>query len=103
VTSFDISKLIEREIAGDWKRSNAHRVDLRRCLVPPEKRVFEQPFGENIELWLVLEEHPNSKCGYKIVFDEIGQTFGLATSNVKSDRDCFLGTYGTFLETLDAM
>jgi hypothetical protein len=34
-----------------------------------------------------------------IVFDEEFQTFGLAVRG-NSDRDIFIGLYGTFLETL---
>ena len=100
----EISELIEREIGGNWSLSNAHGVDLRRCLVEPTKRVYEDSFrrGEMIELWLVLEEVPEDQSGYKIVFDEGSQMFGLATSNV-AGPDVFLGYYGSFLETLEAM
>lgn len=100
----EISELIEREVGGDWSLSNAHGVDLRRCLVAPTKRLYEDSFrrGEMIELWLVLEEVPEDRSGYKIVFDEGSRTFGLATGNV-AGPDVFLGYYGSFLKTLEAM
>lgn len=100
----EITGMIEHEIGGDWSLSNAHGVDLRRCLVEPTRRVYENSFrqGEMIELWLVLEEVPDDQSGYKIVFDEGSRMFGLATSNV-GGPDVFLGNYGSFLETLEAM
>lgn len=53
-------------------------------------------------LWLVLEEMPEDKSRYKIVFAEQSGMFGLATDNIHG-RDVFLGLYGTFLETLESM
>jgi hypothetical protein len=105
MTASEISAIIEGEIGGDWSRSNAHGVDLRRCLVTPAEQVYEDSFkeGETLRLWLVLEERPADKSGYKIVFDEGSRMFGLATTNAARGRDLFLGFYGTFLETLEGM
>ena len=99
----EIIGIIEREVAGDWSRSNAHGVDLKKCLIPPVKRMYEDSFktGEMIELWLVLEEIPADRSGYKIVFDEQTRRFGLATAG--TERDVFLGYYGSFLNTLEGM
>ena len=101
----EVSEIVEREIDGNWSVTNAHGVDLKRCLVvPPMKRVYEDSFkeGETIELWLVLEEIPESKSGYKVIFDEESGMFGLATSGRRAN-DVFIGFYGTFLETLEGM
>ena len=99
----EVTEIIEREMAGNWSLSNAHGVDLKKCLVPPAKRVYNDSFdeGKTLELWLVLEEDPVAGSGYKIVFDEETRKFGLAVSAV--DRDLFLGFYGSFLETLEGM
>jgi hypothetical protein len=104
MTAPEISEIIEREIDGNRSPSNAHGVDLRRCLVAPVKQAYQDSFkeGETIELWLVLEEVPENKSGYKIVFDEQTRMFGLAMS-VVDQPDMFLGFYGTFLETLEGM
>lgn len=100
----EVSELIEREINGDWSLSNAHGVDLRRCLVAPTVRVYEDCLrdGETLELWLVLEETPEDESGYKIVFNEKSGAFGLAMRDVH-DRDIYLGPHGTFLATLAGM
>lgn len=101
----EISKIIEQEIGGNWSIPNPHHIDLRKCLVvPPVKQVYDDSFneGKTINLWLILEETPGDKSGYKIVFDEKTRMFGLATSGFH-DHDGFIGFYGTFLETLMSM
>ena len=100
----EVSEIIEREINGNWSLSNAHGVDLKRCLVPPIKLTYDDSFKEDetIELWLVLEEIPEDKSGYKIVYDERSGMFGLATRGAHA-QDVFIGFYGTFLETLEGM
>ena len=96
----DISLLIACEIGSDWNRANPHGVELRTCLVAPARRRFIDASDKNqtLDLWLVLEEHPQTHDGYKIVFDESSRQYGLASSG-----DVFIGYYGTFIETLDAM
>jgi len=96
----EISKIIEQEINGNWSLSNLHGVDLRKCLVEPVKQVFVDSFNEGkiIQLWLVLEEVPEDKSGYKIIFDEGTRMFGLATSN-----GVLIGFHGTFIKTLESM
>jgi len=103
----EVMEIIKCEIDDNWTLSNAHGVDLRKCLLPqPMKKTYEDSFkeGETIELWLVLEEIPEDESGYKIVFDEESQMFGLAVpGSHENDNDIFIGFYGTFLETLEAM
>jgi len=102
----EVTEIIGSEVAGDWSHSNAHGVDLKRCLVFPVKQLYENPVRNSttgtIELWLVLEESPERKSGYKIVFDEKSRKFGLAIKDTQN-KNAFLGFYGTFLATLDAM
>ena len=100
----EVSQIIATEVDGDWSRANPHGVDLRTCLVTPERRRFVDASDDSqtLELWLVLEEHPQTRGGYKIVFDDSRKQYGLAVTDQHS-RDVFIGYYGTFLETLDAM
>ena len=46
----------------------------------------------------MLEERPETRDGYKIVYDDETRQVGLATGN-----RVFIGFYGTFIQTLDAM
>ncbi len=105
-----LSKIIEAEISGDWTLSNAHDVDLEKCLIPPERRVFADSMGEDadmVTLWVVLQEDPEHNSGYMIVYGEAEKMFGLATILIDESgggkTPTFLGYYGSFLETLDGM
>ena len=100
----DISKIINSEIKSAGPDINSHGLDLNRCLVGPVKKTYEDSFhqGKTLELWLVLEEDPDNKSGYKIVFDEGSNRFGLA---IRGDGkfDTFIGFHGSFTETLKGM
>jgi hypothetical protein len=97
--SSEVTKLIDAEIAGDFSRTNAHGVDLHRCLVTPTRETFAgHPGSDPWDLWLVLEERPETRDGYKIVYDDEVKQFGLATAN-----RVFIGFYGTFIQTLEGM
>jgi hypothetical protein len=99
----EIELIIKAEISENWDFSNAHGVDLRKCLIRPIKQKYLDSMNKNrtIELWTVLEETPDSN-GYKIYYDETEDNFGLG---IRSDKDelISLGIYGTFLETLESM
>jgi hypothetical protein len=100
----DVRNRVEQEIAENWGRSNAHGVDLRTCLVDPRRQQYRDSFDQSrtLDLWLVLEEDTRTHGGYEIVFDDNNCQYGLATASRDGSR-IFLGYYGTFLETLDAM
>ena len=121
----EVWQKIMRELGDDWDRPNHHGIVLSRCLVrPPELRNYNvlqwppkklegltadgRPSVEVrysvVELWLVLEEKPETKGGYKIVYDEKSGLFGLAASGEPLlPGDTFEGPRGTFIETLEAM
>jgi hypothetical protein len=111
MTPEEVRALIEDEIAGDWSRTNLHACDLRRCLVPPVLRDYDDcgtPLPTDpprvVRLWLVLEEIPEERSGYQIVYSEQAGMFGLATTDISgSPRNVFLGCYGSFLETYASM
>jgi hypothetical protein len=104
-----LRRKIEGEIDGNWHLTNLHGVDLRRCLRRrPERQSYrnsfykpDMPESENnrqaIDLWCVLEEAPETKKGYVIVYDDTKDLFGLAVGDV------FIAHYGTFLRTFEAM
>ena len=99
----EVTAIINEEIGDNWNLSNAHGVDLNTCLLTPEKKTFTDfPSGKICELWLVLEEDPKERKGYKIVFDDTKGLFGLSTDQ-QEGPDLFLGFYGSFIETLKSM
>jgi hypothetical protein len=104
MTANEVREKVEREISGNWDRPNPHGVDLRRSVLTPELKDYEDSSheGSQLALWLVLEEHPGTDSGYKIVYDDRRDQYGLAITG-QHRRDVFIGYYGTFLETLYAM
>jgi hypothetical protein len=103
MTSKEVQMLVEEQIAGTWNRSNAHGIDLKACLITPQKQIFYSSANieDQFELWIVLEEKPDD-TGYKIVFDEESKEFGLATPGWNK-KNCYLGSYGSFWEAFEAM
>ncbi len=109
MTEEGIRELIEREVASDWSLTNLHGCDLRRCLVPPVLREYDDCGGRRplveprpvIRLWLVLEESPEGRSGYKVVYGDEAGMFGLAVPGTV--RDVFIGYYGSFLDTYRGM
>ena len=103
ITTSDVRNRVEQEIAEDGGRSNAHGVGLKRCLVDPRRHQSRDSFdeGRTLDLWLVLEEDTQTHGGYEIVFDETNCQ--VRSSRRRHGFRIFLGYYGTFLETLDAM
>jgi hypothetical protein len=103
MTADEVRALVETEIAGDWSRTNHHGCDLRRCLVEPVLRDYEDGSNppQRLRLWLVLEETPEHSGGYKIVFNEESRMFGLVVPG--RGHAVLIGYYGNFLETYAAM
>ena len=104
--SAEIAARVQAEIGDQWSRSNAHGVDLRSCLVPPEKircRSVSSPCQDaELDLWLVLTEVPESRDGYLIVCDQAAEQFGLAMGTTEG-HVAFLGWYGGFWDALESM
>lgn len=100
MTLKEISKLIEKEINGDWSISNMHICDLKKCLIRPKRRKV-QFFSEAREVWIVLEENPETLDGYKVFFDEQNNKFGLADGSEPYGYVC--NTHDTFLAAFKAM
>ncbi|MDQ4123507.1 MAG: hypothetical protein M3209_18885 [Acidobacteriota bacterium] len=101
MTPKEISRIIEKEINGDWLITNWHNVDLKRCLVRPRKKLYSSYQNEPEKFWLILEECPETLECYKIVFDEKTKRFGLA--QFSEPYDVILGWYDSFIEAFKAM
>jgi hypothetical protein len=107
MTSEEVRQLVEQQINGRWDLRNDHNCDLRKCLVVPKKKKYLDPDNEyqEIEFWLVLEEDPETRNGYKIIYDEKEGMFGLAAGpeTEKYRHPVFIGYYGDFPETYMSM
>jgi hypothetical protein len=104
VIAEDVRRLVEIEIGSGWELEYPHGVQLRRCLVVPRIERMRVGWDEttSLNLWVVLEEDPDEKAGYLVAYDEAEESFGLA-SRGSEGRHIFLGYYGSFIETLEAM
>ena len=99
--SESIRRIVTAQIEGQLDRPHAHGIDLRKCLVTPTlvTLIDRTPEGDKpLRGWLVLVENPTQKTGYRIVADEEGTQFGLATDGL-----IFLGWHGSFVTTLEGM
>jgi hypothetical protein len=78
MTSKQVWAIVQSEIGDQWDRSNLHGVQLRRCLITPEKVHGVDVEGENeVDVWLVLIENPEDYLGYGVAYDEKAGKFGL--------------------------
>ena len=103
MTGADVTRLIEAEVAGDWDRENLHGCTVRRCLIEPERRtVLNPPDGDPVDVWIVLEEEPETRDGYKVIYDDVNESFGLAYPDRKG-VSTLVGLYGSFLTAYDGM
>jgi hypothetical protein len=104
MTPKEIAKLIEKEINGDWSISNLHACDLKKCLIRPKKRKIFY-FGDGIkEVWIVLEENPETLEGFMVCFDHETKKFGLAEHSESSFYYGYIcNSHDTFLAAYDSM
>ena len=111
MNSNEVMHLVRRQIAGRSSLPNSHGVVLGNCLVRPtrikviNRIVQEGKIRDSVEtVWLVLEENPHEKDGYKVVFSEQQGMFGLASVGFETDQHPVLcGFYGDFPTTLSSM
>lgn len=110
MTAKEVKDYVAAQIDGRWTESNAHGVDLRKCLVPPRKVKMINRLVKNgqivdsiVDVWVVLEEIPRGD-GYWIFFDEDDGGFGLASKGFPTDNHPVIcGYYGDFWTTLKGM
>jgi len=103
MTSEEISQLIDSDIASNRETLSWFGRPLAECRLTPILLEFTDSFNNDdpIMLWLVFEEDPISKQGYKIVYSEDANEFGLAVQGEKAG--VLIGIYGSFVDTLNAM
>lgn len=99
----EIDAFVRQQIGDRWGETNLHHVDLRRSIVPARLQTCVAGWDPELrfDVWIVLEEHPGSRDGYKIAYDPEKQSFGLMTSN--GPTPCFLGYYGEFFDAFASM
>ena len=107
MTASEVTALVEQEIDGQWAETNLHGVDLRASLLPPIRTRFISRSVHDgvvrealVDAWLVLEERPDTRDGYKIGYDDQTDEFGIASPGFAHDpHPCIVGWYGEFWTT----
>jgi hypothetical protein len=104
MTAAEVRDLVHAQVAGQWNRTNHHKVSLRECLLEPPRLVsmVEVTTESDVEVWLVLLENPKASLGYAVVYDERSGQFGLAQFTAGYEP-CLIGIYGDFFDALEAM
>lgn len=106
MTASEVERLVLNAIGDQWDRWTAHGLDLRRCVVRPprlETYVSATPEGEvPLQLWLVVEESPDTHDGYEVFYDPEENIFGLGSNDDKGGR-YYVGGYGSLWDTLEGM
>ena len=106
MTPAEVEALVLAEIGGEWERWTPHQLDLPRCVVRPPR--LETYFSKTrdgevaLDLWLVVEEEPDTHDGYEVFYDGEEKVFGLGVIDVEGRRH-YLGGYGTLWQTLESM
>lgn len=111
MTNKEVASTVREQIGDDWSKSDSHRVDLSRCLVSPTKiNVIARSVQDGktsdavIGVWLVLEEDVRNRDGYKIIFEEAANRFGLASPGFPSDAyPILVGWYSDFMTAFEGM
>ena len=101
----DINKLIKIKIENDINNFENIEVgiinknNIYNYIIEPRYEEYIDMSNNKIMLWTVFE---SDDFGYKIVYSEKNEEFGLAMISVE-DEKIFLGIYGGFVETLSSI
>lgn len=109
MTADDVRTLILEQIGGDWAKTNLHGIRVGESLMPPTMVEMVYPSfrdGKRIEhlqpVWLVLEECEDGS-GYKIIYNEEDETYGLATPGKVGQPAVIVSNYSRFLVAFNGM
>ena len=103
MTPLELTRIIEDDIKRAGSAFTWQGRSLSECLREPSKQRFLNSHNndEPEELWFVFEEGPQPSEGYKVVYDEELEMFGLAVNGIT--EPVLIGLYGGFVETLNSM
>jgi hypothetical protein len=91
---------LTEEEAGGFIRGQIHRSlpPSIQLVAPPVRASFRDDHGSQWNLWLTAELKSGPHRGHKLVFDDQTKQFGVA-----SDANVFLGFWGSFSQTIEAL
>ena len=102
MTSEGLESIIKREISDIDLGTNSYGINWKECLIKPIKqKYFSFDKSEVYDLWTVFEELPDGS-GFKIVYDEKEEKFGLGVLTLKNEL-ILLWLKGDFVATFNAI
>jgi len=109
MTLDEVQMFVRAQSAESMSVTNAHRIKLEQAIISPQKIslfcrtvVDGRVTDSTASVWLVGQEALSG--GYKIVMQEDGRQFGLASTGFAHDKHLVLdGWYGTLLSAFLAM
>ena len=109
MTAGEVRALIVSQVGDAMDKTNLHGLTVRESLLDPvrTKVVYPSPggnasTGEEVLVWLVLEERQDSS-GYKIVYDDGIESFGLATPGKDGHPATVVSSSKSFLFLFEGM
>jgi len=101
-----VPELIKMKVAEGLAILAPHLQDwLRAHLVEPRLVRFSADANNRTsfkDLWLVTDHIGEQDSSYRIVYDENNQVFGLE-STLNTGVEWYMGSYGSFSETVESM
>ena len=102
MTSEGLESIIKKEISEIDLGTNSDGINWKECLIKPiEQKYFSFDKSEVYDLWTVFEELPDGS-GFKIVYDEKEEKFGLGVLTLKNEL-ILLWLKGDFEATFNAI
>lgn len=105
----DVKALVEDELARVHQAPDPSfdidEYDLERCRIDPPVRqavALPHPVHEQVDMWIVYDDHPGEATACLVVFDPQHEGFGLALRSPAGLPVCF-GYYGGFIDCLRGM
>jgi hypothetical protein len=97
-----LKSMIKTEL-DNHKHLKWYGAGLSTCLIEPIIiDISNSSNDQTFKCWLVFEEQPLSKDGYKIIYDVEDNEFGLAIEG-NNNMPIALSWYGNFVDTLENM
>ena len=102
MTSNEVKAMVDKSLSKYMGYKNDYGCIVSKCLITPEKLLFVDVDNSEVELWDILEEDPEKRDGYMVVYDEKEKLYGIAIHSVLKELIA-LEFYKSFLEAFESM
>ncbi len=110
LTSEKVKLIFIDAIGGKWVQANWQGMGLKDLFIEPKKvkvqnRIMYRGKAEytHFDAWLVMQEHPLNKNGYKIIYEPYTGEFGLVVTESLENEMYILLDSGDFWSVFKQM